>query len=287
MGLLLSTLLALLAFAGNSLLCRVALRDTGIDAASFTALRIASGAVMLAAIAWARARRDGSGPALTGSWASAGALFTYAAAFSLAYVELSTGTGALLLFGAVQLSMTAWGLWQGERLQATQWAGLALALSGLVALLLPGLAAPPPAAAALMMGAGVAWGIYSLRGRRAGDPTRATAGNFCRAVPMALALWAAAGAWQGWHVEPTGAGYAVASGALASGLGYALWYAVLPRLRAATAATSQLAVPALAAAGGAVLLGEPLSWRLALSSAVLLGGIALVIRTGTARPAFR
>ena len=272
-----ATVLALLAFAGNSLLCRIALRDTAIDPASFTALRVASGAAMLAGIAWLRTPR-GTGPALTGSWVSAAALFAYAAGFSLAYVHLSAGTGALLLFGAVQLSMIGWGWWQGERLGGVQLAGLAMALGGLVALLLPGLAAPPAGAAGLMLAAGVAWGVYSLRGRRAGDPTRATAGNFCRALPMGLLMLALAGPWQGLRIDAAGAAYAVASGAIASGLGYAVWYAVLPQLRAATAATTQLAVPALAAAGGALLLGEPLTWRLALCSAVLLGGIALVVR---------
>lgn len=276
MQVLLATVLALLAFAGNSLLCRIALRDTAIDPASFTALRVASGAAMLAGIAWLRAPR-GTGPALTGSWLSAAALFAYAAGFSLAYVQLSAGTGALLLFGAVQLSMIGWGWWQGERLGRLQWAGLALALAGLVALLLPGLAAPPAGAATLMLAAGVAWGVYSLRGRRAGDPTQATAGNFCRAVPMALLMLAMSAA-QGLRIDAAGATYAVASGAIASGLGYAVWYAVLPRLRAATAASAQLAVPALAAAGGALLLGEPLTWRLVGSSAVLLGGIAMVVR---------
>jgi drug/metabolite transporter (DMT)-like permease len=268
---LLLTLLAMLAFAGNSLLCRMALRNTGIDPASFTSARIVSGALVLWLIV---AMRGGARPA-AGSWASALALFAYAAGFSWAYVSLSAATGALLLFGAVQATMMAHGLWHGERMQGWQLAGLLLAAIGLVGLLLPGLEAPPLFGASLMLGAGIAWGIYSLRGRGAGDPTAVTAGNFLRAVAFSLLL--SLGTLAQASVDVAGLLYAVASGALASGLGYAIWYTALRGLGATQAATVQLSVPAIAAAGGILLLGEPLTLRLLLASAAILGGIALVI----------
>ena len=265
------TLLALLAFAGNSLLCRLALKHGSIDAASFTSIRIASGAVALWLIRRVHSR---SGDA-AGSWRSALALFAYAAGFSYAYVSLPAATGALLLFGAVQVTMIGYGLWTGERLRTLQLVGLAIALGGLVGLLLPGLTAPPWRGSVLMLGAGVAWGVYSLRGRRAGDATAVTAGNFLRAVPMAAALSLATFPWG--SVERAGMGYAIASGALASGAGYAIWYAALPGLKATTAATAQLSVPVLAAAGGIVLLGEPLTPRFLIASAATLVGISLAI----------
>ncbi|MDD5364681.1 MAG: DMT family transporter [Gallionellaceae bacterium] len=265
------TSLAMIAFAGNSLLCRAALRDTGIDAASFTAIRLASGAVML----WLAVRVRGGSPPGAGNWPSALALFTYAAGFSFAYLSLPAATGALLLFGAVQATMIGHGLWTGERLRGGQWVGLLLAVVGLVGLLLPGLSAPPLQGAALMLAAGVAWGVYSIRGKRAGDATRVTAGNFLRAVPIAAGLsllTANASA-----LDAAGFAYAVASGALASGIGYAIWYTVLPTLTATKAATVQLSVPVIAALGGIVLLGEHLSLRLILAAIAVLGGIALVI----------
>lgn len=263
--------LAMIAFAANSLLCRLALRDTAIDAASFTTIRIGSGALVL----WIIARARDATMTGAGSWGSAAALFGYAAAFSFAYVELSAGIGALLLFCAVQITMIGWGLWSGERISATQGVGLALAIGGLVGLLWPGLTAPPPGSAALMIGAGIAWGIYSLRGRRGGDPTVATAGNFVRAVPFAvvLSLLTLAGA----KVDAAGVLYAIASGALASGLGYAIWYTALPGLAATKAATIQLSVPVIAALAAVVLLGESITLRLVASSAAILGGIALVV----------
>ncbi|HSD15748.1 MAG TPA: DMT family transporter [Thermomonas sp.] len=271
------TLLALVAFAGNSLLCRAALAHTGIDAASFTLVRLLSGAVVLGLLA--RLRRGGAGG--RGNWLSALALFAYAAAFSFAYLRLSAGAGALLLFGAVQASMIAHGLWSGERLRPLQWGGLLLACGGLVGLVLPGLSAPPLAAALLMMMAGIAWGVYSLRGRGAGDPLQVTAGNFLRALPMAagLALLLLRQA----SPDATGLGYAVLSGALASGVGYAIWYTALPLLASTTAATVQLAVPVIAALGGVFLLGEPLTPRLLLAAVAILGGVALVVLPGGAR----
>ena len=268
------TALAMLAFAANSLLCRFALRETRIDPATFTLVRIASGAVVLWLLVSLRSRaasiRRG------GSWPSALALFAYAAAFSFAYTSLSAGTGALLLFGAVQATMILWGLSRGERLRLAQVAGLTLAVSGLVVLVFPGLAAPPPGGSILMLGAGVAWGIYSLRGKAAGDPLTATAGNFLRATAFAVLVSAALLPW--YRIDAAGVAYALASGAVASGVGYAIWYTALPALKAATAATVQLSVPVLTAAGGILLLGEPLTLRFVLSSLAVLGGIALVVR---------
>lgn len=265
------TLLALAAFAGNSLLARAALRDTQIDAASFTAIRLASGAAVL----WLIVRGRG-GDARAGSWRSALALFAYAAAFSFAYLSLTAATGALLLFGAVQVTMIGVGLARGERLRPLQWTGFALAFGGLVGLLLPGLTAPPLAGALLMIAAGIAWGAYSLRGRSAAaDATATTAGNFLRAAPMALLLALATLPWT--RIDAPGTGYALASGALTSGLGYAVWYTALKGLRATTAATVQLSVPVLTALAGVLLLAEPLAPRLLLASAAVLGGIALVI----------
>lgn len=265
------TLLSMLAFAGNSLLCRAALGSAAIDAASFTTLRLASGALVLWLLVRVRGRRVRGG----GSWASAMALFAYAAAFSFAYVSLPAATGALLLFGAVQATMIGRGLWQGERFSRRQLTGFAAALAGLVGLLLPGLAAPPPVGALLMIGAGIAWGIYSLRGRGAGDATAVTAGNFIRAIPFALVLSALMMPLL--SIDAAGVAYAIASGALASGVGYAIWYTALPMLRATQAATVQLSVPVIAAVGGVLLLGEALTLRLVLASVAILGGIALVV----------
>ena len=267
------TALAMLAFAGNSLLCRMALKTTAIDPASFTTLRLVSGALVLWLLVRVRERRGTY--AAGGNWPSALALFAYAAGFSFAYVSLSAATGALLLFGAVQATMIGHGLWAGERFQRLQWVGLVLALAGLLGLLLPGLSAPPLAGALLMLGAGVAWGIYSLRGKGAGDATRVTAGNFLRAAPLAALLSVAM--LHSASVDSAGVWYALASGAFASGMGYAIWYTALPALKATQAATVQLSVPVIAAAGGVVLLAEPLSLRLVLASVAILGGIALVI----------
>lgn len=270
------TLLAMLAFAGNSLLCRLALNHTAIDPVSFTLVRLASGALSL----WLIVRWVQSGRCGHGNWRSATALFVYALAFSLAYVQLNAATGALLLFGAVQATMIGHGLWTGERLGRIQGVGCLVALGGLGSLLLPGLTTPPWGSAALMVGAGVAWGVYSLRGKGAGDPTRVTAGNFLRTLPLAAAASLVASVFPfglPLSLDAWGVSYAIASGAIASGLGYAIWYAALPSLRSAQAATVQLSVPVIAALGGVILLGESLSWRLAIASFAILGGIALVI----------
>ena len=281
------TTLAMFAFAGNSLQCRVALKATAIDPATFTTIRIVAAAAVLWLIERGRARQPAQAG---GDWYAALALFVYAAAFSFAYVRLAAGTGALLLFGAVQATMIGYALWSGERLQVRQWLGFVLALAGLVVLVLPGLAlrgpalpnlAPPLASSLLMLAAGVAWGVYSLRGKRAADPVAATAGNFLRAVPFAVALsgLGLVGTPMPTHlsVDHAGVVYALISGAVTSGLGYVIWYAALKALKASSAATVQLSVPLIAALGGVAILNEALTARLVASAVAILGGIALVI----------
>jgi drug/metabolite transporter (DMT)-like permease len=268
---ILLTTLTMIAFAGNSLLCRAALKETAIDAASFTTVRLISGAMML----WLIVRISRRAQVGSGNWLSAFALFVYAAFLSYAYGGLTTAMGALLLFGAVQATMIGHGIWAGERLLKLQLLGLVIALAGLVGLLLPGLTAPPVFSSILMLASGVAWGVYSLRGKGAGDPTRVTAGNFLRAVPISAALSVLMVGHT--SVDSAGFWYAVASGALTSGIGYSIWYTVLPSLKAAKAATVQLSVPVIAALGGIIFLGEPPTLRLVLSSVAILGGIALVI----------
>ena len=265
------TVLALVAFAGNSLLCRAALAHTQIDAASFTTVRLLSGAAVLCGLVWLR----GGARTGRGNWVSALALFAYAAGFSFSYLHLTAAVGALLLFGAVQTTMIGYGIWSGERMRPLQMAGLALACGGLVGLLLPGLSAPPLTGALLMLGAGAAWGIYSLRGRGGGDSLKITGGNFARAVPMALVMSLLLAART--SLDPGGVGYAFLSGALTSGVGYAIWYAALPSLKSTTAATVQLSVPILAAAGGILFLGESLTLRLLVAAVAIIGGIALVV----------
>ena len=265
------TLAAMIAFAGNSLLCRGALKQTSIDAASFTFIRIFSGAAAL----WVIMKMRGAALKEAGNWSSALALFAYAAAFSFAYNSLSAGTGALLLFGAVQATMILWGFRRGERLHTIQIVGLVVAVTGLVVLLLPALSAPPLSGSILMLGAGVAWGIYSLRGKMEKNPVGSTAGNFLRAVPLAAIVSVILLPWA--RLDRAGIGYAVISGAIASGLGYVIWYTALSGLKAASAATVQLSVPVLAATGGILLLGEPITFRYLIASIAVLGGIALVI----------
>jgi drug/metabolite transporter (DMT)-like permease len=274
----------MLGFAANSLLCRAALGAGLSEPGAFTGLRLASGAVALAALVALRSRlaragatpRPGAWPR-GGSWASAAALFGYAAAFSLAYVRIPAGVGALLLFLAVQASMLAWAIRSGERPRPRQWAGIAVALAGFAAMNLPGARAPDPVGAALMIAAGVAWGVYSLRGRAAKDPLATTADNFVRSVPFAALFALAPGDAA---LAARGAALALASGALASGVGYALWYAALPRLGVTRAAVVQLSVPVLAAAGGVLLLGERLGLRVALAGCAILAGIALATLRG-------
>lgn len=277
---LILTSLAMLAFAGNSILCRLALKQTDIDAISFTSIRLLAAAIML----WVVLRLNRSPNVLGGNWRSALALFAYAAGFSLAYINLSAATGSLLLFGAVQASMISYGLWRGEQFRPVQLLGFILALIGLIGLVLPGLAAPPLLSSLLMLGAGVAWGIYSLRGKSTGgianpaerDPTIITAGNFLRTVPVTLAL--SLFTLNTARLDPAGVGYAILSGAITSGIGYVIWYRALPMLKATSAATVQLSVPMIATMGGILFLGELLTLRIVLASLAILLGIALVIR---------
>ncbi|MEI2733435.1 MAG: DMT family transporter [Rhodoblastus sp.] len=266
------TVVAMLAFAANSILCRLALAQGAIDPASFTLVRIASGVATL----WLILALSGRARTVGGSWRAGFALFAYAAAFSFAYITLPAGAGALLLFGAVQATMVTTGLVRGERLARLQWLGFVAALGGLAALLAPGVSAPPPVGASLMLAAGVAWGAYSLFGRGAADPLAATGGNFLRALPMAAALLAAA-AFAGLKGDAMGIVYAVLSGAVASGLGYSIWYAALPGLSPAQGASVQLSVPVITAIAGTLMIGEAITPRLVLSSVAILGGIALVI----------
>jgi drug/metabolite transporter (DMT)-like permease len=265
------TLLAMIAFASNSLLCRAALKHTSIGAATFTFVRIFSGAAVL----WVLIKMRKVTAKESGNWWSGLALFVYAAAFSFAYVDLAAGAGALLLFGAVQATMILWGFGKGERLDAIQTVGLLLAAAGLVVLLFPGLAAPPIGGSILMLAAGLAWGIYSLRGKSSRDAIAATAGNFLRAVPFAALVSVLM--LPKMHLDSLGITYAVISGAITSGLGYVIWYAALAGLKAASAATVQLSVPVLAATGGILLLGEPITLRYGIASIAVLGGIFLVI----------
>lgn len=263
---------ALLAFAGNSVLCRLALRNAAIDPATFSSIRLIAGAAtLLLVVAW---RRRGK-PQIEGSWLSAAMLFLYAVPFSFAYTRLSTGTGALVLFGCVQLTMLVAALWLGERPNPLQWLGLFIAIGGLVYLLLPGLDAPSLSGAALMAIAGFSWGVYSLRGRRAPDALAQTTSNFVRSVPMVIAVNVIA--LPLFAVERSGVVLALASGAIASGLGYVVWYQALAGLTATRAAIVQLLVPVIAALGGVVFLAEAVSLRLALSTVIVLGGIALAL----------
>lgn len=264
--------LAMVAFASNSILCRMALRGTSIDPATFTSVRLVTGAVTL----WVLVRISRGGLARSGDWGSALALLVYAVAFSFSYVGLTAGTGALLLFGAVQLIMIAAGLMAGERMSPRIAAGWGLAAAGVAILVFPGISAPPVREAAMMICAGVAWGIYSLRGRRSGDALRDTAGNFVRAAPGALLISALWWTHRSWDAE--GTVLAAISGSLASGLGYAAWYTALPRLSAIAAGNAQLSVPIIAAFGGVLLFGESITLRLSIASVLVLGGIALALR---------
>ena len=265
------TVLALIAFAANAVLCRLAFTRTEIDPASFTAIRLAAGTLALWLVVRRRAVRLRAG----GSWPSALVLFAFAVAHTFGYVTVPAGAGTLLFCGAVQASMIFAALWAGERLGMHQTSGLALALGGLVILVLPGLSAPPLGGSALMLAAGVAWGGYSLLGRGTADPASATAGNFLRATSLAVALGLAALPWA--RLDGAGVAYAVFTGIVFTGLGYAIWYAALPALSATRAATVQLSVPVIAALCAVALLNEPITLRLIVASATVLGGSAMVI----------
>ena len=267
------TIFALVCFAFNSILCRLALREDEIDAPAFTVIRLVSGALVLFLILAFFGKKDAEKSGA--NWLSAFFLFAYAICFSFAYLGLTAATGALILFGAVQLTMILFALLKGERPHRLEWIGLVLAFGGLVYLVLPGLEAPPVLSAALMIAAGIAWGFYTLRGRGSANPLADTAGNFARSVPFVVL--AALPFFARFHLSPTGALLAVLSGAVASGLGYTVWYAALKYHTATRAAVLQLSVPAIAAAGGVAFLAESVSLRLLLASVLILGGIGLVI----------
>lgn len=267
------TTLALTAFAFNSILCRMALATGEIDAASFTVIRLLSGTVTLAALLLATGKTQKLFS--SGNWTSSFFLFAYAIAFSFAYLGLTTGTGALILFGSVQLTMFGVSLFRGLRPGAFEWIGLAVAFAGLVYLVLPGLAAPPLISAALMASAGIAWGFYTLRGKGSDDPLADTAGNFLRSLPMVFAVGAVY--FSAVQVSTRGAILAVISGAIASGIGYSIWYAVLKYHTPTRAGILQLAVPVIAAVGGILLLAETASIRLLIAGNLILGGIGLAL----------
>lgn len=267
---LLLTSLAMLAFAANSVLARLALANGDMDPASYTLVRLVAGALVLGLLVW----RPG-GKKLAGNWWSAVALFVYAAGFSFAYLALDTGTGAVILFACVQATMIGWALIKGDRPSLLEWLGLIMAFGALVWLVSPGISAPEPLGAMLMAGAGIAWGVYSLRGQSSSDPLGTTGGNFVRAVPFALALLVIFSATL--HMTMFGLAMAVLSGAVTSGLGYALWYRVLRQLKSSQAAIVQLTVPALAAIGGVGFSGEELTLRFVVSCTLILGGVALAI----------
>jgi len=275
---ILLTIVAMLAFAANSLLCRRALGHELIDAATFTTVRAISGAAMLCLIALLRRRLHSRG---TANWRSAVLLFIYMAFFSFAYRSLSAGTGALVLFAAVQLTMFVIALREGEHFSLLSWAGLTAAILGLIYLVSPGLTAPDPVGAVLMAVAGIAWGFYSMLGRGAADPLEATARNFVYAVPFALIV--SLFFLSNFHSSPNGLALAAASGAIASGCGYVIWYAALAGLTGTRAATVQLTVPVIAAFGGVAVLSEPITLRLLVASAATLGGVALVVAQRAAK----
>lgn len=279
MRLVILTSIAMIAFAANSVLARLALVAGETEALGYTGVRIASGAVVLYAIVRLRrgeeAGQDGAFSPLGGSWSAAAALFGYAIAFSLAYLMLGAGTGALILFASVQFGMLAFAFWRGDRPGALEWLGVLTGLAALGYLVSPGLVAPHPLGAALMIAAGLCWAAYTLLGRGSRAPLVDTAGNFVRCLPLAMAFVVA-----GFFAQaptPSGLAYALASGVLASGLGYAIWYAALPALARTQAAFVQLTVPAIAAAGGVAFLSEPVTARLVIASVGILGGVALAL----------
>jgi drug/metabolite transporter (DMT)-like permease len=267
------TFLALVAFALNSILCRLALGAETIDAVGFTAIRLVSGAIMLSVISVVYDRKNTI--LKRGNLLSAFLLFAYAICFSFAYLKLTTATGALILFGSVQLTMICVSLFKGERPQIIEWISLISAFGGLVYLIFPGLSAPPIGYSILMMTAGISWGFYTLRGRGSENPLADTTGNFVRSVPMILL--AAIPFFQVIHISGKGAFLAILSGSLASGIGYSVWYSVLKHHTGTRAAILQLSVPAIAAVGGVVFLSESFSLRIVLASGLILGGIGLAV----------
>jgi drug/metabolite transporter (DMT)-like permease len=270
---ILLTTLTMIAFASNSILNRLALGKQTIDATSYTTIRLVSGAIMLFVIANLQKKNGQS--ALRGGWISAAFLFSYAITFSFAYLSLTAGTGALILFGMVQITMIVVALRSGERPHLLEWLGLFLAVGGLVYLVFPGLAAPSSLGSALMTIAGISWGFYTLRGRGSQNPLADTAGNFMYAVPMVILLRLIT--YNNIHVSTQGILLAILSGAIASGVGYVIWYAALHGLTTTRAAIVQLSVPMIAAWGGVLFLSEHVSVRLLLAGGLILGGIGLSV----------
>jgi drug/metabolite transporter (DMT)-like permease len=266
------TSLAMIAFAANSVLARLALGHDGADPLAYTGIRLASGAVALAILI---ALVDRNRPfRVAGSWLGAAALFGYAIAFSVAYIVLGAGTGALILFASVQIGVIGWAIIRGDRPHLLEWIGLVYLVS-------PGLVAPPTLGALLMLAAGICWAAYTLIGRGSSSPLADTAGNFIRCLPLALPLILAGAFWHG--LDPITAAYAIASGVVASGIGYAIWYTALPHLTRTRAAIVQLTVPAIAAIGGVLLISETVTSRLIVSSVAILGGVAFALLTSERR----
>jgi drug/metabolite transporter (DMT)-like permease len=268
------TAIAMLAFAANSVLARLAFATADAEPLSYTGVRLGSGAIVLAALLMLR-RQGGTRLALGGSWPAAAALFGYAFAFSVAYILLGAGTGALILFASVQVGILGWAVLKHDRPSTLEWLGLAVAVGGFVYLVSPGLVAPDPLGTLLMVGSGLCWAAYTLLGRGSQSPLTDTAGNFIRCLPISIMLILAALLTQ--PMNSLAVAYAVASGAIASGLGYAIWYAALPSLTRTRASIVQLTVPAIAATGGVLLIGEPLTPRLVIASIAILGGVAFAL----------
>lgn len=266
----------MLAFAANSILARLALSNGDIDPLAYTGIRLAAGATVLVAVVFFRSDRQF--PAIKGNWSGALSLLVYAVTFSTAYIMIGAGAGALILFASVQIGMLAWAILKGDRPAPLEWLGMGIAFAALVYLVSPGIVAPPLQGVILMVVAGLSWGAYSLVGRGSRHAAADTAGNFIRCLPVAIVLVAVGVILSRPNVA--GVAYATASGALASGLGYIIWYGVLPRLSRARAAFVQLTVPVIAAAGGIIFIGEPLTGRLLIAAAGIVGGVSLTLVAG-------
>ncbi len=266
-------MLALVAFAANSVLCRLALGEKTIDAANFTTIRLLSGAIVLLVILRLSGKKNNA--SAKGSWLAAIMLFLYAAPFSFAYITLDTGTGALILFGAVQITMILLSLFSGNKLHLSEWIGVIIAFIGFVYLVLPGVSTPSVTGFSLMTIAGIAWGVYTLKGRGSLNPLADTAYNFVRTIPLVVIL--AVIAYETAHISLKGVLLAILSGGIASGIGYTIWYTALGGLSATQAAVVQLAVPVIAALGGVIFVSEEISLRLTISALLILGGILMVV----------
>jgi drug/metabolite transporter (DMT)-like permease len=275
--LVLLTALSMLAFAANSVLARLAFATAHAEALSYTSIRLLAGAITLALLVLARDRTL----RIAGSWAGAASLAGYALLFSIAYVLLGAGTGALILFASVQVGIIGWAVIRGDRPALVEWIGLAVAFAGLVYLLLPGLVAPNPLGAALMFASGLCWAAYTLIGRGSSSPLNDTTGNFIRTVPLAVVL-VVAGLFTA-HLDPLSTLYAILSGAIASGIGYAIWYTALPSLTRTRASLVQLTVPVIAALGGILFIGEHLTERIVIAFVAIVGGVAFALLAANRR----